>query len=132
MKMKKCLILVCLLSLVMLTVHSQTKQGTPSQIIIYQGDVAGTGPGLNSLKLAVGEEATVTAKGIDENGNDVSIWPTWKCDSELSIKVVEGKSKTAIVKALKESAVTTFFTAVYITDEGKKVTADGMVQIKAK
>lgn len=130
--MKKYLILVCLLSSVTLIVHSQTKQSTLAQIIIYKGDVAGTGPGLNTLKLAVGEEDTVTAKGVDENGNDVPIWPTWKCDSELSIKVVEGKSKTVIVKAMKESSVAAFFTAVYITDEGKKVTADGMVQIKAK
>lgn len=74
---------------------------------------------------------TVTAKGVDAEGHDVPIWPTWKADKELSIKVVEGRSKTAVVKALKEGAPV-FFSAVYITDDGKKVIGEVMGEIKAK
>lgn len=109
----------------------QEKQGTLSQIIIYKGETAGTGVGITTFKLAVGEEMTVTAKGVDEKGNDVPIWPTWKADKELSIRVVEGRSKTAVVKALKEGAPV-FFSAVYITDDGKKVTGECMGEVKAE
>ncbi|MGB9774183.1 MAG: hypothetical protein ACP5JH_02720 [Bacteroidota bacterium] len=110
----------------------QTKGGTLSQIIIYKGDTPGTGVGLTAFKLAVGEEITVTAKGVDAEGNDVPIWPTWKADKELSIRVVEGRSKTAVIKALKEGAPV-FFSAIYITDEGKKVIGEVMGEVtKAK
>lgn len=110
-----------LILLTFMTVDGQEKHGPLSQIIIYKGDVAGTGPGMSGFKLKVGEEITVTAKGIDEEGKEVPIWPTWKADRELSIRVVEGRSKTAVVKALKEG-VPVFFEAIYITDDGKKVT----------
>ncbi|MCL4512335.1 MAG: hypothetical protein M1470_14940 [Bacteroidetes bacterium] len=120
-----------LMTLLTFTVHSQTKTGPLTQIIIYKGEVAGTGTGINAFKLMVGEEITVTAKGIDKEGNDVPIWPTWKSDKELSIRVVEGRSKTAIVKALKEGAPA-YFSAVYITDDGKKVTGGVMGEIKPK
>jgi len=113
------------------TAVGQQKQGPLNQIIIYKGEVAGTGTGITTFKLVVGEEITVTAKGVDENGNDVPIWPTWKADKELSIRVVEGRSKTAVVKALKEGAPI-FFSAVYITDEGKKVSGDVMGEVKPK
>ncbi len=110
---------------------SQEKHGPLSQIIIYKGETAGTGTGITTFKLTVGEEITVTAKGVDSEGNEVPIWPTWKADKELSIHVVEGRSKTAIVKALKEGAPLYFY-AVYITDEGKKVTGEVMGEVKAK
>lgn len=113
------------------TAIGQQKHRPLTQIIIYKGEVAGTGTGITTFKLAVGEEITVTAKGVDENGNDVPIWPTWKADKELSIRVVEGRSKTAVVKALKEGAPV-FFSAVYITDEGKKVTGEAMGEVKPK
>lgn len=113
------------------TAAGQQKHGPLTQIIIYKGEVAETGTGITTFKLVVGEEITVTAKGVDENGNDVPIWPTWKADKELSIRVVEGRSKTAIVKALKEGAPV-FFSAVYITDEGKKVTGEVMGEVKPK
>lgn len=113
------------------TTLAQDKPGLLSKIIIYKGDVPGTGPGLSVLRMTVGEEVTVTAKGVDEKGNDVPIWPTWKADKELSIRVVEGRSKTAVVKALKEGGAF-FFEAVYITDEGKKVTGSVAVEVKAK
>lgn len=109
---------------------AQAEAGTLDAIIIYKGDTAGTGTGIGVLKLKVGEEVTVTAKGVDSEGKEVPIWPTWKCDRELSIRVVEGRSKTAVVKALKESTTAAFFEAVYITDEGKKVTGTVAVEIK--
>ncbi|GAF78095.1 unnamed protein product, partial [marine sediment metagenome] len=63
-------------------------------------------------------------------GNDVAIWPTWKADKELSIRVVEGRSKTAVVKAPKEYAGVLFITAIYITDAGKKVKGEIMGEVK--
>ncbi|MDO9339209.1 MAG: hypothetical protein Q7T72_01615 [Bacteroidales bacterium] len=113
------------------TALAQDQPGKLSQIIIYKGEVAGTGTGITTFKLTVGDEITVTTKGVDENGNDVPIWPTWKADKELSIRVVEGRSKTIVVKALKEGAPL-FFSAVYITDDGKKVTGEAMGEVKVK
>ncbi|MEW6508286.1 MAG: hypothetical protein AB1432_11130 [Bacteroidota bacterium] len=110
---------------------AQEKGGALDQIIIYKGEIAGTGTGITSFKLVVGEEITVTAKGVDKEGNEVLIWPTWKADKELSIRVVEGRSKTAVVKALKEGAPV-FFSAVYLTDEGRKVTGEAMGEVKPK
>lgn len=118
-------------SLFVSTALGQEKHGLLTQIIIYKGETAGTGTGITAFKLTVGEEMTVTAKGVDEGGNDVPIWPTWKADKELSIRVIEGRSKTVIVKALKEGAPV-FFSAVYITDDGKKVSGEGMGEVKPK
>jgi len=112
------------------TTYSQTQVGQLSQIILYKGDAAGTGTGLNSFKLTVGEEMKITAKGVDAEGNEVNIWPTWKADKELSIQVVEGRSKTIVVKALKAGAPL-FISAIYITDEGKKVKGEVMGEVKA-
>jgi uncharacterized protein YpmB len=120
-----------LVALSFTTSFSQEKHGPLAQIIIYKGETAGTGTGITTFKLTVGEEMTVTAKGVDSEGKEVLIWPTWKADKELSIRVVEGRSKTAVVKALKEGAPV-YFSAVYITDEGKKVTGEVMGEIKAK
>ena len=113
------------------TAVAQNQPGPLIQIIIYKGEVAGTGVGLTTFKLTVGEEMTVTAKGVDKEGKDVPIWPTWKADKELSIRVVEGRSKTAVVKALKEGAPV-FFSALYITDDGKKVSGEEMGEVKPK
>ncbi|OIN98502.1 hypothetical protein AUJ66_00925 [Candidatus Desantisbacteria bacterium CG1_02_38_46] len=104
--------------------------GELTQIIIYKGETVGTGVGISSFKLVVGDEMFLTAKGADAEGNDVPIWPTWKTDKELSIKVVEGRSKTVAVKALKPGAPL-FITAIYITDDGKKVTGEAMGEVKA-
>lgn len=122
---------IVLVSLSTTPVLSQETHGPLAQIIIYKGETAGTGPGISVLKMTVGEEITVTAKGIDSEGKEVPIWPTWKADKELSIRVVEGRSKTAVVKAVKEGAPV-FFSAIYITDEGKKVTGEAMAEVKAK
>ena len=122
---------VILMLLSTMTVLAQEKRGPLAQIIIYKGEAAGTGTGITTFKLTVGEEITVTAKGVDKEGNDVPIWPTWKTDKELSIRVVEGRSKTALVKALKEGAPV-FFSAIFITDDGKKISGEGMGEVKPK
>lgn len=118
-------------SLFLSTALGQEKHGPLTQIIIYKDETAGTGTGITTFKLTVGEEMTVTAKGVDENGKDVPIWPTWKADKELSIRVIEGRSKTAVVKALKDGAPL-FFSAVYVTDDGKKVRGEAMGEVKPK
>lgn len=123
------------MGLLMATTHSQETHRALSQIIIYrgelpyEGEIAERGVGITTFTLTVGEEMIITAQGVDEEGNDVPIWPTWKADKELSISVVEGRSKTAVVKALKEG-VPVFFSAVYITDDGKKVTGEVMGEVK--
>ncbi len=88
-----------------------------------------TGVGMNGFKLAVGDEMIIYAKGVDANGNEVAIWPTWKADKELSISVVEGRSRTVVVKAVK-AGEPLFVTAIYKTDAGKKVTVDAMGSVK--
>lgn len=67
---------IVLVSLSTTPVLSQEKHGPLAQIIIYKGETAGTGPGISVLKMTVGEEITVTAKGIDSEGKEVPIWPT--------------------------------------------------------
>ena len=129
-----CLINICTIALIVFSFNisfSQEKSSSPEQIIIYKGETAGTGTGMSSFKLTVGEEIIVTAKGIDLEGKEVPIWPTWKADKELSIRVVEGRSKTAVIKALKEGAPV-FIEAIYITDDGKKITGIVGGEVKSK
>jgi len=85
--------------------------------------------GMNGFTLAVGDEIIIFAKGVDKSGKEVSVWPTWKADKELAISVVEGRSKTIVVKALKAGSPL-FITATYITDEGKKVAGEVMGTVK--
>jgi hypothetical protein len=105
------------------------------QIILYQvTDKAATaapltGVGMNGFKMTVGQEIIIFAKGIDKAGKEVGIWPTWKADKELAISVVPGRSKTVVVKALK-AGTPLFVTALYMTDEGKKVTGEVMGTVK--
>jgi hypothetical protein len=101
-----------------------TDPNTPSATLV--------GTGMNSFKLTVGEEILVMAKGFDENGKEVAIWPTWKADKELSISVVEGKSKVAKIKALRAGDGAVFFSAIYIDDSGKKYEGGVMGEVKAK
>ncbi|MCX7991319.1 MAG: hypothetical protein N2999_04680 [Proteobacteria bacterium] len=124
------IVTIILMSITATIVFSQEKHRSPSHIIVYKGETAGTGPGIGVLKMNIGEEITVTAAGFDSEGKEVPIWPTWKADKELSIRVVEGKSKSAVIKALKEGP--SFFEAIYITEEGKKISGGGAVEIKAK
>jgi len=103
--------------------------GDLDMIIFYAGDKAGTGVGMTYFKLEVGKDMMITAKGVDKDGNDVPIWPTWKCDKELSVQVVEGKSKTIKVKALK-AGEPLFITAIYIDDNGKTFKGEAMGTVK--
>ena len=105
--------------------------GDLDAIIFYVGDKdkAGTGVGLTYFKLEVGKDMMITAEGVDEDGKDVPIWPTWKCDKELSVQVVEGKSKTIKVKALK-AGEPLFITAIYIDDNGKTFKGEAMGTVK--
>lgn len=130
----KTLLLIALVSLVMLpagTAVAQSADEALSQIILYPGDAAGTGTGIGSIKLAVGEEMTITAKGVDKDGKEVNIWPTWKADKEFALTVVEGRSKTVVVKALKAGAPL-FVTCIYKTDGGKILKAEAMGSVKEK
>ena len=103
--------------------------GDLDMIILYAGDKAGTGVGIGVFKLEVGKDMMITAEGVDEDGKDVPIWPTWKCDKELSVQVVEGKSKTIKVKALK-AGEPLFITAIYIDDNGKTFKGEAMGTVK--
>lgn len=105
------------------------------QIVLYQvTDKMATsaplkGVGMNGFKLTVGQEIIIFAKGLDKAGNEVPVYPTWKADQELGLTVVEGRSKTVLVKGLKAGAPL-FITAVYIKDDGKKVTGEVMGSVK--
>jgi len=99
-------------------------------IIIYKGEKAGTGTGVDIVKLAVGETITVTAKGVDVNGNEVCIAPTWKSDEEIKLYAVEGKGKTIKAKLVKSPALMCFFEVVVVKENGEKVTAQVTVQKK--
>jgi hypothetical protein len=130
----KTLFLITLIFLVMLPagiIQAQSADEALSQIILYPGDVTGTGTGIGSIKLAVGEEMTITAKGVDKDGKEVNIWPTWKADKEFALTVVEGRSKTVVVKALKAGAPL-FVTCIYKTDAGNIVKAEAMGSVKEK
>jgi hypothetical protein len=99
-------------------------------IIIYKGEVAGTGPGLSVIKMALDEVVTVIAKGVDAEGNEVLIAPTWKADKELTIIQVEGKGKTVKIKLKEAPAVAAYFECVKIREDGKKITAGVAVELK--
>jgi len=125
--MKKILILAVMVLMVLAA--AAVYAGVLDDIILYAGDKAGTGVGMTYFKLEVGKDMMITAKGVDKDGNDVPIWPTWKCDKELSVQVVEGKSKTIKVKALK-AGEPLFITAIYIDDNGKTFEGLAMGTVK--
>lgn len=115
--------------------YAQSLDTGVEQIILYKvadkmaTSAPLTGVGMNGFKLTVGEEMIIFAKGVDANGKEVAVWPTWKADKELSVSVVEGRSKTVVVKALKAGAPL-FVTAFYITDDGKKIKGEAMGSVK--
>ncbi|MFW6134695.1 MAG: hypothetical protein ACOC5R_03890 [Elusimicrobiota bacterium] len=127
--MKKLVIsLIILLSFYVLG-FSQASNNLDS-IIIYKGEKAGTGTGVDIVKLGVGETITVTAKGVDVNGNEVCMAPTWKSDEEIDLYFVEGKGKTIRAKLVEPPALMCFFEVVVIKENGEKVTAQVTVQEK--
>lgn len=103
--------------------------GDLSQIIVYKGEKAGTGTGIISLRLKVGEEVLVTAKGVDKDGREIAIAPTWKGDKEFSITPLKDKPQTALVKALKPGSPV-FLSATQTLKDGKKVQGEIMGEIK--
>jgi len=48
----------------------------------------------NSPKTTVGGTVTLTAKGVDKEGREVSINPTWKSDAEGEVSPNVGKTVT--------------------------------------
>jgi len=134
--MKKAFFFTVLIGLAMISVlNAQTLDKDLDHIILYKvTDVMAvsaplTGVGMNGFKLAVGEEMIIYAKGVDKDGKEVPIWPTWKADKELSLMVVEGRSRTVVVKAVK-AGTPLFVTAIYKTDDGKKMTGEVMGTVK--
>ncbi len=99
-------------------------------IIVYKGETPGTGPGVSVLRLAVGEEVILVAKGVDSEGKEVLIAPTWKADKEISLITVEGKGRCTKVRLKEAPAGLAFVTVVVIRDDGKKVSTDIAVELK--
>lgn len=130
MSKKVCILgLAIVLGMLFVAATTALAAGPLDRIVLYQGEEAGTGTGINGFKLGVGDTMFVTAKGVDVDGNDVPIWPTWKCDREMTITAKEGRSKTAIITGIKVGEPV-FFSAVYITDDGKKVVGEAMGKVK--
>lgn len=132
--MKKILVIAAVAGII-IAANTLLAQGKLEEIAIFKVTDLNTpsatlvGTGMNGFKLTVGEEIYVMAKGRDENGKEVAIWPTWKADKELSISVVEGKSKIAKIKALRKGAPISF-SAIYIDDSGKKYEGGVMGEVK--
>ncbi len=99
-------------------------------IIVYKGETPGTGPGVSVLKLAVGEEAVLVAKGVDSQGEEVFIAPTWKADKEIALIAVEGKGRCIKVRLTEAPSVASFVTVIVIRDDGKKVSTDVAIEVK--
>jgi len=134
--MKKVIFLFLFCAMVMVSfMYAQSPDLELASITLYKvtDPMATTasliGVGINGFTLAVGEEMIVIAKGVDANDKEVPIWPTWTGDKELSLMVVGGRSRAIVVKALKTGAPL-FFTALYITDGGKKVKGEAMGKVK--
>lgn len=133
--MKKLFVIAAVAGII-IAANTLLAQGKLNEIVIFKITDLNTpsatlvGTGMNGFKLTVGEEIYVMAKGRDENGKEVAIWPTWKADKELSISVVEGKSKIAKIKALRKGAAAIFFSAIYIDDSGKKYEGGVVGEVK--
>lgn len=127
--MKK-VILTAIMLISFCTVLFAQAPNSLESILIYQGESAGTGTGLGIVKLGLGEKITVTAKGVDADGNEVCMAPTWKSDQELHISPVEGKGKTVEVTLKESPSLMCFFEVVVEKKNGEKVTGQVTVQEK--
>jgi len=129
---------IAVVASIIFTANSLLAQGKLDRILIFKITDPNTpsaslvGTGMTGFKLTVGEEILVMAKGFDESGNEVAIWPTWKADKELTVSVVEGKSKVARIKAVRAGTGAIFFSAIYIDDSGKKYVGEVMGEVKEK
>jgi hypothetical protein len=99
-------------------------------ILVYKGETPGTGPGVSVLKLAVGEEVVLVAKGVDSEGKEVPIAPTWKADKEITLITVEGKGRCIRIRLKEAPSVSAYVTVVVIREDGKKVSTDVAVEAK--
>ncbi len=93
-------------------------------ILVYKGETPGTGPGVSVLKLSVGEEVVLVAKGVNSEGKEVLIAPTWKADKEVSLIPVEGKGRCIKVRLKEAPSVAAYVTVVVIREDGKKISTD--------
>jgi len=99
-------------------------------ILVYKGETPGTGPGVSVLKLAVGEEVVLVAKGVDSEGKEVPIAPTWKADKEITLITVEGKGRCIRIRLKEAPSVSAYVTVVVIREDRKKVSTDVAVEAK--
>ncbi len=99
-------------------------------ILVYKGETLGTGPGVSVLKLAVGEEVVIVAKGVDSEGKEVPIAPTWKADKEIALITVEGKGRCIKIRLKEAPSVAAYVTVVVIREDGKKISTDVAVEVK--
>ncbi|MGQ9618080.1 MAG: hypothetical protein ACUVUG_03850 [Candidatus Aminicenantia bacterium] len=99
-------------------------------ILVYKGETPGTGPGVSVLKLSVGEELELVAKGVDSEGKEVLIAPTWKADKEIALIAIEGKGRCIKIRLKEAPSVAAYITVVVIRDDGKKVSTDIAVEVK--
>lgn len=58
------------------------------------------------------------------------IAPTWKADKEISLIPVEGKRRCIKIRLKEAPSIAASVTVVVIRDDGKKVTADILVELK--
>ncbi len=127
--LKKALVVISLVGLVFISLSAQAP-GSLDSIIVYKGEIPGTGPGVSVLKLAVGEEIVLVAKGVDSEGKEVPIAPTWKADKEISLIPVEGKGRCIKAKLKEAPSVAAYVTVVVIRDDGKKISTDVAIEVK--
>ncbi len=126
--LKRLLVLVSAWALVV-SLWAQAPNSLDS-ILVYKGETPGTGPGVSVLKLAVGEEVVLVAKGIDSEGKEVPIAPTWKADKEIALITVEGKGRCIKIRLKEAPSVAAYVTVVIIREDGKKVSTDVAVEGK--
>lgn len=126
---KKALVVISLMVFGFISSYAQAP-GSLDSIYVYMGETPGTGPGIGVLKLSVGEEVVIVAKGVDSEGKEVLIAPTWKADKEISLLPVEGKGRCIKVRLKEAPSVAAFVTVVVIRDDGKKISTDVPVEVK--
>lgn len=126
---KKLLVLFSVIVLGLVSLWAQAPSSLDS-ILVYKGETPGTGSGVSVLKLGVGEEVVLVAKGVDSEGKEVLIAPTWKADKEISLITVEGKGRCIKIRLKEAPSVAAYVTVVVIRDDGKKVSTDVAVELK--
>lgn len=126
---KKLLVVVSVAVLGFLSVWAQAPSSLDS-ILVYKGETPGTGSGVSVLKLGVGEEVILVAKGVDAEGKEVLIAPTWKADKEIVLTPVEGKGRCIKLRLKEAPSVAAYVTVVVIRDDGKKVSTDIAIELK--